>query len=47
MRVRGKSLAPCGMLVLPPNTSEPARRYYYEPILQKDKSIMECGVGWG
>ena len=20
---------------------------YYEPILQKDKSIMECGVGWG
>ena len=51
MRVRGKFLAPRGMVVPPPKIFTELAKVsllvgYEKPILQKDKSIMECSVAW-
>lgn len=51
VRIRGKFLAPRGMVVPPPKSFTEFGKVsllvgYYEPILQKDKSIMEYGVAW-
>ena len=51
VRIRGNFLAPRGMVVPWPKSFTEFGKVslfvgYYEPTLQKDKSIMECGVTW-